>query len=332
MHSDPQQKKAQDLLARACHSLNNTEEQKGSWWRFLTPAVSVGSFPKKGVYLWGGVGRGKTMLMDRFFLSLKTTHKIRIHFHHCMQEWHQVLHQSEGVASPMEQIVKNLVKKYQVICLDEIVVSDIGDAQIFGAFLQTVLRYPIFLVMTSNDAPCDLYREGLQRSLFLPAIAVIEEEMEVLSLGSGYDYRCQDTAGTIRYACGTPDVDIEENFLQYSIGEERLDTVFFVASRKVQAVMRSRQAVWFEFSFLCMTARSVMDYLELANSYAMLFISGIPQLGDEQSAAVKRFIHFIDVCYDQKVYVFVYGAVPLDDLYQGAQCRKEWERLKSRLR
>lgn len=288
----------------------------------------------EGVYLWGGVGRGKTFLMDLFFASLPFEQKLRLHFHHFMQRVHAELATLKNQEDPLEIVARRLAAQARVICFDEFVVIDIGDAMILGRLLKHLFECGVTLVATSNCAPSQLYRDGLQRASFLPAIALIEHSCKVLQLDSPHDYRLRTLSQARIYLHPSgPAVhaELEALFASVAPGEIRHDVELQINDRPIQALRISEGVAWFDFQTLCGGPRAAVDYIELAREFNTLIVGEVPQLDWQLENEARRFIHLVDEMYDRRVNLILAAAVPLEQLYAGERAAFEFERTRSRL-
>lgn len=285
-----------------------------------------------GVYLYGKVGRGKTYLMDLFYETL-TIPKVRAHFYEFMAGVHVELKMAEGQVNPLQRVVESLAKKAKILCLDEFFVEDIADAMILAALLDGLFKVGVVVVTTSNVAPKDLYKEGLQRDRFLPSIALIEKNMQVLSLDHPTDYRLiHDFKGKNYHS----PLDRQQEFLEFHFNQLQgahalLEPHFVLNDWGFVAVCRTAKTIWFDFNELCVRPRSSLDYLALSETYNAILLQNVPALGDSDNDAVRRFITLVDTCYDRHVALIVAAAAPLLELYQGKRLEFEFERTKSRL-
>ncbi len=290
--------------------------------------------PVRGLYLWGGVGRGKTMLMDRFFESLPFADRERRHFHRFMHEVHAELRRIKTRTDPLEILAHRLARRARVICFDELNVTDIADAMILGTLFDALFRRGVTLVATSNVAPAELYRDGLQRQRFLPAIALIERHTEVLHVEGGTDYRLRQLrkARTYRIANGADEQKwLEETFRALAGGPGSGAAVVTVEQRPIPCKSQSDGVIWFDFKSLCEGPRSQNDYIELSRCYHSVLLSEIPALGETADNAARRFIALVDELYDRNVNLIVSADAPAPELYKGQKLAFEFQRTISRL-
>jgi cell division protein ZapE len=287
-----------------------------------------------GIYLWGGVGRGKTHLLNLFYESLPFAERERSHFHQFMRTVHLELKTLDRSGEPLERLAALLAKRARVICLDEFFVADIGDAMILAGLLQGLFARRVTLVATSNLPPHELYRDGLQRQRFLPAIALLERHMEIVHLDGGTDYRLRhlERAGTYRDS-GAADADADLRGLFHRLVQMPVTgpTTLIINGRPLGALDSARNAAWFEFRELCEAAHGANDYLELARNYAAIFLSNVPILDHDSDDAARRFVTLIDALYDRNVLVVIAAAAAPADLYRGERLRFEFQRTASRL-
>ena len=292
----------------------------------------------RGVYLWGGVGRGKTLLMDLFFASLAHSpsgvRAERKHFYHFMRDVHAELAGIKQHESPLDTVARRWAERARVICLDEFFVTDIGDAMILSGLLEGLLRRGVVLVTTSNLPPQDLYKDGLQRQRFLPAIELICAHVDVLHLDGGADHRLRQLARAPTYlddAEPGTQASLKERFDSLSGGHTTGRTTLEIGGRTLHAVDTGPGIAWFEFSELCEGPRSSLDYIEIARLNQSLVISHIPRFDAFNENAARRFIMLIDELYDRGVKTLVSAAVPPTELYRGDRLQFEFERAASRL-
>ncbi|MDX1515916.1 MAG: cell division protein ZapE [Woeseiaceae bacterium] len=288
----------------------------------------------RGLYIWGGVGRGKTFLMDLFFDTLAIDSKQRIHFHRMMADVHARLAMLTDVEDPLDLVSADIARDTSLLCFDEFFVSDIGDAMILGRLLEGLFTRGVTLVATSNSAPEDLYRDGLQRSRFLPAIALINDHTEVFHMDGDTDYRLRllEQAGTYL----TPDDEAAHRKLGHLFEESASahvedDRLLLVNGRRIRARRCAKGVAWFEFDELCDGPRSQNDYIELARWYPTVLLSGVPQLDSTTEDQARRFIALIDEFYDRRVKLILAAATEIAGLYAGSRLNFEFERTISRL-
>ena len=300
------------------------------------PAKPLWPFAKKteikGIYLYGKVGRGKTYLMDLFYESL-TVPKLRLHFYEFMSKVHVELKLLQGRVNPLQKVVENFAKTAKVFCLDEFFVEDIADAMILASLLEGLFRAEVVVVTTSNVEPQNLYKDGLRRDRFLPAIGLIQKHMQVLSLDHPKDYRLlHDFKGkNYHFPLIEEQAFLDFHFHQLKGEFPTLAPHFVLEDRDWEAIARSEAVVWFSFHEICHEARSSLDYLALTEFYRAILIQDVPQLTESQEDAARRFIALIDTCYDRHVPVILAAAVSLLELYEGKRLAFEFERTQSRL-
>lgn len=300
----------------------------------LRARVSGNGAAIRGLYLWGEVGRGKTMLMDGFVASLPAGVAQRVHFHRFMLDVHAQLRDLGEVRDPLPRVAEELARRARVLCLDEFMVTDIGDAMILHGLLRALFERGVVLVTTSNTPPTQLYRDGLQRARFLPAIALIEERCEVLELASAHDWRLRALTRAPVYL--TPDdarteAALASLFNELAQGEARNDVELKINERSFRARRVSAQAAWFDFTALCDGPYGSADYIELAQTYPAILISGLPQFTPFNEDAAQRFVHLIDELYDRRVKLAVTAQAPVVELYDGKRLRQAFARTESRL-
>ncbi len=290
--------------------------------------------PARGVYLWGGVGRGKTWLMDLFFQSLPFPEARRRHFHRFMHDAHAALREIGDRADPLDLVAERLARDTRVLCFDELAVTDIADAMILGGLLAGLVRRGVALVATSNIHPRDLYKDGLQRQRFLPAIELIERHTEILEVAGPTDYRLRQLtrAGTYLDA-GAPDTGERLNRLFAQLADQGAvaNGSIEIEGRPVPVVKRSVAAVWFDFVALCAGPRSTQDYIEIAREYGAVVVSDVPVLDALHDDEARRFIALVDELYDRNVHLIVSAAAPPAALYRGERLACEFRRTASRL-
>ncbi len=299
-------------------------------WLPVQPAAT----PLRGLYLWGGVGRGKTMLLDMFYASLRGSFAERTHFYRFMRQIHARLRRTRKRAEPLEAVAEKLAAQVRVICLDEFFVADIGDAMILAGLLEGLFRRGVTLVATSNLPPQDLYKDGLQRERFLPVIDLIQSHMDVVHLDGGIDYRLRQLEQAPTYLDSTlpgTAAQLKARFAALAGASAGGPAILSVEARPISALATGAGMAWFEFSELCEGPRSQNDYNELARLYHTIFISNIPVFTRSKENAARRFISAIDEFYDRNVNIVVSAAAAPAALYRGERLHLEFLRAASRL-
>lgn len=287
-----------------------------------------------GLYIYGGVGRGKTFLMDLFYQSLPFKEKKRLHFHHFMQQIHQQLAELKNVSDPMEQICENWAKSTRVLCFDEMFVTDIGDAMLLSGLLHGLFSRQVTLVCTSNLPPSMLYHHGLQRARFLPAIALLEKHCQVVQLDAAQDYRLRalsDAAVYFQPLDGAAEAKLQQLFTQLSSAELVEGECIEINQRQIQTRKFSGDIIWFDFKELCESARSAEDYIEIAKEFQTVLLAGVPILDASNESATRRFMFLVDEFYDRRVNLILSAAAAPQNLYQGTRFEFEVQRTISRL-
>ena len=290
--------------------------------------------PVRGLYIWGSVGRGKTYLMDLFYESLTIEQRQRSHFYRFMREVHTELHALKGVENPLEQVAQGIAQCARILCFDELFVSDIGDAMILGSLFDALFRRGVTLVATSNLPPDELYKEGLQRQRFLPAIELLKRHCEVLHLDGGIDYRLRHLQQSGTYLDSTAPATCERIRKLFIDLQGRAGSgarTVQVNGRGIEAIDTSSDIVWFDFSSLCEGPRSQNDYIDLAHDYHTVFVSGVPVFDTTNDDAARRFVMLVDEFYDRGVKLVLSAAAAPSALYRGERLAFEFERTASRL-
>ncbi|NNE36934.1 MAG: cell division protein ZapE [Gammaproteobacteria bacterium] len=289
---------------------------------------------QKGIYLWGTVGSGKTYLVDSFFECLPVSNKLRIHFHRFMQRIHNELKQVNNMEDPLQHVADSFAAQYQVICFDEFHVSDITDAMLLGKLLEAFIDRNIIFITTSNTHPDNLYKNGLQRSRFLPAIELIKRHMEVIELSSDVDYRLRYLGNAELYHYPLDDAAEQmmlRNFQNIAPNTGRSDSTIEIENRKIQTICCADGVVWFDFSIICNSPRGPADYIEIARQFQTVLIQNVPRMSDDMNDQAKRFVTLIDEFYDRNVKLVISAEVAIQQLYQGRRLEKEFQRTQSRL-
>lgn len=294
----------------------------------------AGTHPVRGLYLWGSVGRGKTYLVDLFFAALPLERKKRFHFHSFMQQIHTALGGLKEQQDPLKRVAHRFAEKAQVICLDEFFVADITDAMLLAGLLEALFANGVTLVTTSNIPPDELYKDGLQRARFLPAIDLIVEHMEIMNLDGTTDYRLRylEKAEIYHYPLDDQAEQVLlDSFNHMSPEAGRADATLEIAGRRILTRYLADGVVWFDFTAICDGPRSQTDYLEIAHCFHTVLISAIPVMDWQMENQARRFLNLVDAFYDRNVKLIVSAAAPVEDIYQGEKLRFEFQRVISRL-
>jgi cell division protein ZapE len=327
--SDDAQRKAVERLQQAYDDWIVFKSQRSNkLMRLITrPAVP------RGVYMWGGVGRGKSFLMDSFYLVVPVTRKTRLHFHEFMRGVHRQLDELKGVADPLDEVARRIAKKYRLICFDEFHVSDIADAMILYNLLKALFDNGVSFVMTSNYVPESLYPDGLHRDRMLPTIALLNEKLDVLNVDAGNDYRkraLQQVAAYHTPLGAKSDHELRNAFARIADSADE-DPRIHIEAREIKALRRAGGAVWFDFATLCGGPRSQIDYLELASRFHTIVLSGVPRMSAAMSSEARRFTWLIDVLYDHKVKLLMSAETEPEELYTEGRLSHEFHRTVSRI-
>jgi|TARA_B110000091_G_scaffold86069_1_gene94488 cell division protein ZapE len=300
------------------------------------------SAANKGIYLYGGVGRGKTFIMDLFYKELPIKKKKRIHFHRFMNDIHSRLNENRNIVNPIDTIAKDISMDLEVLCFDEFVVNDIADAMILGELLKGLFRNNVTVVFTSNTEPKNLYSKGLQKEKFSYAIKLIEEYSEIIHIESTKDYRLLKFGNLITYRYPNDeqrDVNMQHYFS--SISPDWFNwftrkpvfegTSIVINNRNVDVRFLSSNTIWFRFDVICGDGRSPSDYIEISKLYQNVFISDIPKMDKNFIDEARRFINLIDEFYDRNVKVIISAEVSIDELCDIARINNDFARTMSRL-
>ena len=332
---DPAQKKAVLLMQRLFDELIKQQTNNKSLLETVRGLFGSGrKKPIKGIYFWGGVGRGKTYLVDSFFDCLPFEDKLRIHFHRFMQNIHRELKQLKNVEDPLQIVAEQLAERTRVLCFDEFHVSDITDAMLLGGLLKALFDRGVVLVTTSNQPPDDLYKGGLQRERFLPAIALLKEHTRVMNLDSGIDYRLRFLDRAEIYHAPLDNearAMLEDCFEHMSPDAGEGEGLLEIEGRDIQTVRLGDGVVWFEFKALCDGPRGPADYIEIARQFQTVLVANIPVMGDMDNDMAKRFITMVDEFYDRHVKLIVTAAAEPPEIYTGNRLAEEFKRTVSRL-
>ena len=327
--SDPAQLRAVEALQRCA---DEWTAYKGKRSNALKKLINHPDLPK-GVYMYGGVGRGKSFLMECFFNAVPIKRKVRLHFHEFMREVHREMHLMQGTQNPLDALGAKIAKKYKLICFDEFHVADITDAMILYKLLESLFSNGVGFVTTSNFEPDGLYPGGLHRDRILPAIALLKDRMEVVNVDNGTDYRRRTLEDAKLYHCPLgPDADaaMQETFDRLAEAKDE-EPVMQIETRKIAAKRRAGGVVWFDFRELCGGPRSQNDYLEIATQFHTILLSDVPELHVNMASAARRFTLLVDVLYDRHVKLIMSAAVPPEKIYTEGQLSHEFPRTVSRL-
>jgi len=326
--ADSHQRAALTALQRVSDQLR--QPRPGGWQRWLRrPVPGI-----RGVYLWGGVGRGKTWLMDLFHDHLDGVEKARFHFHRFMQLVHGELTAVKGKADPLQLVAAQMARRWRLLCLDEFHVTDIGDAVILAGLLRSLFDQGVVLVTTSNVVPEGLYPDGIQRASFLPAIDLLNRHTEVIELGGDRDYRKMLLEqGRVYHTPLGPETDarLHAEFERLANTEPEGPGDLMINGRAMSFLLRAEDIVWFDFEALCGPPRSKNDYIELARCHQTVFMSDIPVMGGSRDDRTRRFIFLVDEFYDRRVKLVLSAEAAAPRLYIGERLAFEFQRTVSRL-
>jgi len=327
--TDPAQQRAIDALERCASEWATYKQRRSNALKkmFVNPEIP------RGVYMFGGVGRGKSFLMDCFYNAVPLRRKTRLHFHEFMREVHRELRDLQGTVNPLDELGARIAKRYKLICFDEFHVADVTDAMILHRLLDALFKAGVGFVTTSNFHPDGLYPDGLHRDRILPAIELLKSRLEVLSVDNGTDYRQRTLTHIQLYHCPlgqTADAAMETTFGELAEMADQ-DPVMHIESREIRAMRRAGGVIWFDFRTLCGGPRSQNDYLEIATQFHTLLLSNVPQMAVRQASEARRFTWLIDVLYDRRVKLVMSAAVPPEQLYLEGPMSHEFPRTVSRL-
>ena len=326
---DPAQLRAIAALER-CE--NEWADYKARRSNALIKLIARPPIPR-GVYMHGGVGRGKSFLMDCFFQSVPLTRKTRLHFHEFMREVHRELQDLKGTVNPLEELGRRISRRFRLICFDEFHVADVTDAMILHRLLEALFAHRVSIVTTSNFEPDALYPNGLHRDRILPAIELLKSQLEVLDVDAGTDYRQQTLAQMSMLHCpldAAAEAAMSRAFEQLAEARDE-DPVMQIEHRALPARRRAGGVVWFDFKVLCGGPRSQNDYLEIASRFHTVLVSGVPQMPPRLASEARRFTWLVDVLYDRRVKLVMSAAVPVEQLYTEGPLAHEFPRTVSRL-
>jgi len=304
-----------------------------SFFPFLNKKEPLGQ-TIQGIYLWGGVGCGKTYLMDIFFESLPFPEKQRLHFQRFMQEVHQRLQHFSKNENPLSLVAQQLAPSMRALCFDEFQVDDVADAMLLAGLLHALKQQHVVLVFTSNIRPDDLYKNGLQRQRFLPAIQLIKENTTEVLIASDIDYRLNSTVIPNRYFMphnSTSEYDLRQRFIELSAEHQPTACLLRINNRDIAVLGQSEHIIWFHFEALCCTHRAASDYLEISAKFSTIIISDIPQMDSSADDVANRFIQLVDALYDNQILLIASGQQAPNKLYTGDRLAFPFKRTSSRL-
>ena len=327
--SDPAQLRAVEALERCAAEWSQYKEKRSNRLKKLINHPDI----PKGVYMYGGVGRGKSFLMDCFFNAVPLTRKTRLHFHEFMREVHRELAELKGTVNPLHELGRRISRRYRLICFDEFHVADVTDAMILHRLLESLFEHRVSIVTTSNFEPDGLYPNGLHRDRILPAIELLKEKMEVICVDNGTDYRKRTLEQVKLYHSPLgpqADAAMAEAFTRLAESRDE-PPVLHIEHRELHARRKAGGVVWFDFKQLCGGPRSQNDYLELATQFHTVLLSDVPQMSPRLASEARRFTWLVDVLYDRRVKLIMSAAVAPEQLYTEGPLAHEFPRTVSRL-
>ena len=313
------------LLEKFNHLNESLTKRSKSWF---------GQKKIKGLYIRGEVGRGKTQMMDIFFETLNIQEKKRVHFHRFMKILHDDLDKISAQKDPLKKVAKEISKKTKVLCFDEFYVEDIGDAMLLGRFINELFENKVTLITTSNTHPDNLYRDGLHRSRFLPAIKSIKENCEIYELNSAQDYRLRTLEQLEIFIIGKGDQGIKElesNFIELTNGEFQDRQKIKILGREIDTIKLAQGSLWVSFKEICEGPRSAKDYIEICSEFHTLFVSNVPIMKVSNDDSARRFIALVDECYERNVNLILSMETELEQIYSGERLLEPFKRTISRL-
>ncbi|MBP9905524.1 MAG: AFG1 family ATPase [Rhodoferax sp.] len=327
--ADPAQLRALGVLETCAREWARFKEQRSNRFKKLINHPPI----PRGIYMYGGVGRGKSFLMDCFYGAVPLKRKTRLHFHEFMREVHRELAALQGTANPLNMLAKRMASKYRLICFDEFHVSDITDAMILHRLLQALFDQGVGFVTTSNFKPDDLYPNGMHRDRILPAIALLKERLSVVNVDNGTDYRGRvlEQLQIYHSPLGEQAEIAMLKAFERLAGSQDENPALQIEARTIHACRRAGGVVWFDFKALCGGPRSQNDYLEIASQFHTVLLSNVPELPPRMSAEARRFTWLVDVLYDRRVKLIMSAAVPPEQLYTEGQLAHEFARTVSRI-
>jgi cell division protein ZapE len=327
--SDPAQLRAVEALDRCAREWGEFKEQRSNVFKKLINRPDI----PRGVYMHGGVGRGKSFLMDCFYTAVPIVRKTRLHFHEFMREVHRELAELQGTVNPLDELGERMARRYRLVCFDEFHVADITDAMILHRLLDALFDNGVGFVTTSNFRPDDLYPNGLHRDRILPAIALLNEKLEVIGVDHGTDYRRRVMEQVKLYHTPLgPDANLQMNQAFTRLAESHdEDPVLHIEAREIRARRKAGGVVWFDFKLLCGGPRSQNDYLEIAAQFHTVLLSDVPHMPVRMASEARRFTWLVDVLYDRRVKLIMSAQVPPEALYMDGPLAHEFPRTVSRL-
>jgi cell division protein ZapE len=326
---DPAQGRAVDALERCENEWADYKARRGN---ALAKLIARPPIPR-GVYMHGGVGRGKSFLMDCFFQSVPLRRKTRLHFHEFMREVHRELQELKGTANPLEELGRRIARRFRLICFDEFHIADVTDALILHRLLEALFANRVSIVTTSNFHPDALYPNGLHRDRILPAIELLKDRLEAIAVDGNTDYRRRTMERVQRYHCPlgpAAEAALTEAFEQLAEVRDE-DPVLYIEQREITARRKAGGVVWFDFKWLCGGPRSQNDYLEIASRFHTLILSNVPQMQPRMASEARRFTWLVDVLYDRRVKLIMSAEVTPEQLYLEGPLAHEFPRTVSRL-
>ena len=342
LNDDVSQRLAVAEFQRLYDELANDSSGQHSFFSRLIQTIIGKSTAAAGIYLWGGVGRGKTLLMNMFYRALPFEQKTRMHFHHFMLDVHAQLaklqqqntNKQNQQKNPLQQLARQYAQQFRVICLDEFTVTNITDAMLLYVLLDALFKQQVTIVATSNRIPDDLYLNGLQRDRFLPAIELIKQHTHVFHLDSGIDHRLALLEQSHVYHTPLSEQTgqiLQQQFVSLAMDDIERDRSITIQNRNIKTLAVSDKLIWFDFDVLCNAPRATSDYIELASLYRIVMLSNVPVMNADMDDKTRRFIYLIDEMYDKKVTLIMSAESTVDKLYQGTMLAFAFRRTRSRL-
>lgn len=328
---DSIQLEAMTYLDRLHYQIVQADDAATGWFASLFKSKPN---PPKGLYMWGGVGRGKTWMMDMFYDSLPIKRKMRMHFHHFMQRVQRELVALQGQVNPLQKVADIIHQEAKVICFDEFFVSNVSDAMILGDLFTLLFERGITLVATSNIEPSGLYKNGIHRDRFLPAIAQVEKHTTVMNIDAGIDYRLRLLKQAKLYSSplnSETEGWLSERFDALTTNQKVATTPIIIGGREIEVIKRTETVLLADFRALCMQPRSAADFIEIANDFSTVMVDNVPFLNDTLMDPTRRFIYLVDEFYDRRVKLLIRAEQSILELYQGDKLAFEIERTRSRL-